>query len=78
MDTNKKGNMFEQENFTREEPKKEFEAKPAESFRKPKSPHKILNIINNEFVLVNSAGHGIRMPIPHEFKNSKIGDTINL
>lgn len=43
-----------------------------------KKPYKVLNLFYGDFILEDSRGCGLRIPIPKEHKNAKIGDTIYL
>jgi len=44
----------------------------------PKKPYKVLNLFYGDFILEDSRGCGLRIPIPKEHKDAKIGDTIYL
>lgn len=57
--------------------KKEEEPLAVEPIIK-KMPATIINISAGEFILEDSNGNGIRMPIPKEYRNKKIGETIYL
>lgn len=76
--TKKQNDFLEEPEDIVEEVEEKFEYTPKESPKIEKNPFKILNIIGNEFVLMDKNGNGIRQTLPIEPKSVKIGDTIYL
>lgn len=58
-----------------EKPLKKEEIKKVEVQKKE---YTILNISAGQFILLDEAKNGIRMSIPKEHKNAKIGDKIRI
>ncbi len=73
LNTEKQEESFEKEIIFEKEPVAVVkEEKPK------KEPYIILNIMYGDFILNDKNGNGIRTPIPKEYKDKKIGETIYL
>jgi len=64
--------ISEEEIFFEEEPIAIIKSQPIKGI-----PALVINIMGGDFILTCN-GNGIRMPIPKEYKDKKIGDTIYL
>ncbi len=84
MDKKEKSFDKEESFFEKEDMVSPFEKKEAEvtvvqpKTSSPKKPYRVINLFYGDFILEDSRGCGLRIPIPKEYKDAKIGDTIYL